>query len=434
MRSPSSILLHEGFIATAALSKFIDRLNRGEQKGYSKLIVLICNFLFSAFISLFPSSLISFIIGIFNHQYLSEFKTYYFLSMTIFILMISANLFAKQINIPMIFLQITFYIKLKYKSATKTYLIALVTTLILCGLGKQLFNVLFSALTRYGVQEETAGIMSIILAIGITISGYYTFPTNKQVRDINELLLSPFFIMISIGMSYLVSERNMITNFAEGNREISAYILAVFMLTAINQIINYLKMLFEKMHEFTENNRRVDLYTSLARSKYVSRRNQFKKQLGILKVNIIKLCNFIKKNYKNKRFYIKTTVIVAFFIISYFILMKADIFLSDFKIPEYIREFSFLLLIMGVFLYILFKFICLTIFKPKRAPKEKNFVLKCFSVLLFFISLFVYMITNYILAGNSHLTDISTILFGVASVLYTVSYLVEWLIGARDRV
>ncbi len=33
----------------------------------------------------------------------------------------------------------------------------------------------------------------------------------------------------------------MITNFAEGNREISAYILAVFMLTAINQIINYLK-------------------------------------------------------------------------------------------------------------------------------------------------------------------------------------------------
>lgn len=128
----------------------------------------------------------------FNNQFLIEFKTYYFLSMMIFILMILVNLFAEQINIPMILLRITFYIKLKYKSATKTYVIALVTTLILCGLGKQLFNILFSALNRYGVQEEIAGIMSIILAIGITISGYYTFPTNKQVRDINELLLSPF--------------------------------------------------------------------------------------------------------------------------------------------------------------------------------------------------------------------------------------------------
>ncbi|PSA95389.1 hypothetical protein C6370_10440 [Bacillus atrophaeus] len=432
MKSPSSILISEGLLATAAMSEFIDRLIK--KKNYSRLVVIICNLLFSAFISLFPSSLISFIISMFNNQFLLEFKTYYFLSMMIFILMILANLFAEQINIPMILLRITFYIKLKYKSATKTYVIALVTTLILCGLGKQLFNILFSALNRYGVQEEIAGIMSIILAIGITISGYYTFPTNKQVRDINELLLSPFFIIISIGMSYVVSERNMITNFAEGNREISAYILAVFMLTAINQIINYLKKLFEKMHESPENKETIDLYTSSAWSKYVSRRKQFKKQLGILKVNIIKLCTFIKKNYKNKRFYIKTTAIIAFFIVSYFILLKVDIFLFDFKIPEYIMNFLFLLLIIGVFLYILFKMICLTIFKLRGAPKEKIFVLKCFSILLFFLSIFLYIITDYILGDNSHFTNASVVLFGVASILYAVSYLVEWLLGARGRV
>ncbi|OIS70952.1 hypothetical protein A4A36_10835 [Bacillus subtilis] len=303
MKSPSSILISEGLLATAAMSEFIDRLMK--KKNYSRLVVIICNLLFSAFISLFPSSLISFIISMFNNQFLIEFKTYYFLSMMIFILMILVNLFAEQINIPMILLRVTFYIKLKYKSATKTYVIALVTTLILCGLGKQLFNILFSALNRYGVQEEIAGIMSIILAIGITISGYYTFPTNKQVRDINELLLSPFFIIISIGMSYVVSERNMITNFVEGNREISAYILTVFMLTAINQIVNYLKKLFEKMHESPENKETIDLYTSSAWSKYVSRRKQFKKQLEILKVNIFKLCTLIKKNYKNKMDFIK---------------------------------------------------------------------------------------------------------------------------------
>ncbi|MCY8840447.1 hypothetical protein [Bacillus atrophaeus] len=433
MKSPSSILISEGLLATAAMSEFIDRLMK--KKNYSRLVVIICNLLFSAFISLFPSSLISFIISMFNNQFLLEFKTYYFLSMMIFILMILANLFAEQINIPMILLRITFYIKLKYKSATKTYVIALVTTLILCGLGKQLFNILFSALNRYGVQEEIAGIMSIILAIGITISGYYMFPTNKQVRDINELLLSPFFIIISIGMSYVVSERNMITNFAEGNREISAYILAVFMLTAINQIINYLKKLFEKMHESPENKETIDLYTSSAWSKYVSRRKQFKKQLGILKVNIIKLCTFIKKNYKNKRFYIKTTAIVALFIVSYFILKKVNIFLSEFKIPEYIINFLSPLFIIGVFLYILFKMICLTIFKLRGAPKEKFVVLKCFSILLFFLSAFLYIITDYILGGNSHhLTNISAVLFGVASILYAVSYLVEWLISARGRV
>ncbi|MEC1624620.1 hypothetical protein [Bacillus mojavensis] len=434
MKSPSSILISEGLLATAAMSKFIDRLMKKE--NYSRLVVIICNLLFSAFISLFPSILISFIISMFNHQFLLEFKTYYFLSMMIFILMILANLFAEQINIPMILLRITFYIKLKYKSATKTYVIALVTTLILCGLGQQLFNILFSALNRYGVQEEIAGIISIILAIGITISGYYTFPTNKQVRDTNELLLSPFFIIISIGMSYVVSERNMITNFAEGNREISAYILAVFMLTAINQIINYLKKLFEKMHESPENENKetIDLYTSSAWSKYVSRRKQFEKQLGILKVNIIKLCTFIKTNYKNKRFYIKTTVIMAFFIVSYLILLKVDIFLSDFKIPEYIMNFLFLLLIIGVFLYILFKMICLTIFKLRGAPKEKIFVWKCFSMLLFFLSIFLYIITDYILGDNSHFTNASVVLFGVASILYAVSYLVEWLLGARGRV
>lgn len=375
MKSPSSILISEGLLATAAMSEFIDRLMK--KKNYSRLVVIICNLLFSAFISLFPSSLISFIISMFNNQFLIEFKTYYFLSMMIFILMILVNLFAEQINIPMILLRITFYIKLKYKSATKTYVIALVTTLILCGLGKQLFNILFSALNRYGVQEEIAGIMSIILAIGITISGYYTFPTNKQVRDINELLLSPFFIIISIGMSYVVSERNMITNFVEGNREISAYILTVFMLTAINQIVNYLKKLFEKMHESPENKETIDLYTSSAWSKYVSRRKQFKKQLEILKVNIFKLCTLIKKNYKNKRLYIKTTAIIAFFIVSYFILMKVDIFLSDFKIPEYIMIFLFLLPIIGVFLYILFKMICLTIFKVKGAER-KNFCVEVF--------------------------------------------------------
>ncbi|MGM0860663.1 MAG: hypothetical protein ACQEWH_08075 [Bacillota bacterium] len=432
MKSPSSILISEGLLATAAMSEFIDRLMK--KKNYSRLVVIICNLLFSAFISLFPSSLISFIISMFNNQFFLEFKTYYFLSMMIFILMILANLFAEQINIPMILLRITFYIKLNYKSATKTYVIALVTTLILCGLGKQLFNILFSALNRYGVQEEIAGIMSIILAIGITISGYYTFPTNKQVRDINELLLSPFFIIISIGMSYVVSERNMITTFAEGNREISAYILAVFMLTAINQIINYLKKLFEKMHESPENKETIELYTSSAWSKYVSRRKQFKKQLGILKVNIIKLCTFIKKNYKNKRFYIKTTAIIAFFIVSYFILLKVDIFLSDFKTPEYIMNFLFLLLIIGVFLYILFKMICLTIFKLRGAPKEKIIVLKCFSILLFFLSIFLYIITDYILGDNSHFTNASVVLFGVASILYAVSYLVEWLLGARGRV
>nr|WEZ47926.1 hypothetical protein P5625_05510 [Bacillus subtilis] len=431
MKSPSSILISEGLLATAAMSEFIDRLMK--KKNYSRLVVIICNLLFSAFISLFPSSLISFIISMFNNQFLIEFKTYYFLSMMIFILMILVNLFAEQINIPMILLRITFYIKLKYKSATKTYVIALVTTLILCGLGKQLFNILFSALNRYGVQEEIAGIMSIILAIGITISGYYTFPTNKQVRDINELLLSPFFIIISIGMSYVVSERNMITNFVEGNREISAYILTVFMLTAINQIVNYLKKLFEKMHESPENKETIDLYTSSAWSKYVSRRKQFKKQLEILKVNIFKLCTLIKKNYKNKRLYIKTTAIIAFFIVSYFILMKVDIFLSDFKIPEYIMIFLFLLPIIGVFLYILFKMICLTIFKVKGVPKEKIFVLKCFSILLFFLSVFLYIITDYILGDNSHFTNASVVLFGVASILYAVCYLVEWLLGARGR-
>lgn len=435
MKSPSAILISEGLLATAAMSKFIDRLMKKE--NYSRLVVIICNLLFSAFISLFPSILISFIISMFNHQFLLEFKTYYFLSMMIFILMILVNLFAEQINIPMILLRITFYIKLKYKSATKTYVIALVTTLILCGLGQQLFNILFSALNRYGVQEEIAGIISIILAIGITISGYYTFPTNKQVRDTNELLLSPFFIIISIGMSYVVSERNMITNFAEGNREISAYILAVFMLTAINQIINYLKKLFEKMHESPENENKetIDLYTSSAWSKYVSRRKQFEKQLGILKVNIIKLCTFIRKNYKNKRFYIKTTAIVALFIVSYFILKKVNIFLSEFKIPEYIINFLSPLFIIGVFLYILFKMICLTIFKLRGAPKEKFVVLKCFSILLFFLSAFLYIITDYILGGNSHhLTNISAVLFGVASILYAVSYLVEWLISTRGRV
>ncbi|MCY9166307.1 hypothetical protein [Bacillus atrophaeus] len=436
MKSPSSILISEGLLATAAMSKFIDRLMK--KKDYSKLVVIICNLLFSAFISLFPSSLISFIISMFNHQFLLEFKTYYLFFMVIFILMISANLFTEQINIPMILLRITFYIKLKYKSATKTYVIALVTTLILCWLGKQLFNILFSALNRYGVQEEIAGIMSIILAVGITISGYYTFPTKKQVRDINELLFSPFFIIISIGMSYVVSERNMITNFAEGNREISAYILAVFMLTAINQIINYLKKLFEKMHESPENKETIDpidLYISSACSKYVSRRKQFKKQLGLLKVKIIKLCIFIRKNYKNKRFYIKTTAIVALFIVSYFILKKVNIFLSEFKIPEYIINFLSPLFIIGVFLYILFKMICLTIFKLRGAPKEKFVVLKCFSILLFFLSAFLYIITDYILGGNSHhLTNISAVLFGVASILYAVSYLVEWLISARGRV
>lgn len=101
-------------------------------------------------------------------------------------------------------------------------------------------------------------------------------------------------------MSYVVSERNMITNFVEGNREISAYILTVFMLTAINQIVNYLKKLFEKMHESPENKETIDLYTSSAWSKYVSRRKQFKKQLEILKVNIFKLCTLIKRIIKTK--------------------------------------------------------------------------------------------------------------------------------------
>ncbi|MCY9009113.1 hypothetical protein MOE50_08895 [Bacillus inaquosorum] len=427
MRNFRSKLFNEGLIAIAFLAKAINKLNNIHNKGYITLSVFIINFLFSAFLSLFPSFIISIIIIIVfrDNSFIIEFKTYYVIFLTLFSALIFFNINQK-INIPKVLLRLLFCLRVKYKSILKIYILNFG---ILVFIGNILFENFLTMLQRYGVKEDMSPIVSIILAIGITVASFYGFPKNKDDRDINELILTPLFLIFTLIISYLVSKKNMLSNFSDGNKEMSTYILAMFMLTGISHIITYFKKLFEKIHDIPKNSRRIDLYASLAERKFIYRKIQMKKYLAILKLKANNIVKFMKNPNIQKKHFGLFSFVAIFFSIIFYILHSFELWLDGFKIPSYLLQGLYRFIIIVIFLYIIIRITLLILYKPKKTIKEKFFVIESVYMLLFFISAFLLVINSF----YSILLKTSFILFGVASIFFIICEVAKWLIGIKNN-
>lgn len=266
-----SLVLNEALLYIVLLAKIIDGFISKGEKNYKMLLALILNVLFSAIISAMLSLVISIILTIYKYSFSAEFLSYFFLFFVLFILMIGTNLFSNQINIPMIFFMMIFYLKKNFKSLMSIYWKFIAYVLLLMGSIMGLYKIINEIFIRYNLNDDIALLGSIILAIGITVAGFYAFPIDKKNRDMNELFLSPIFIIITIVLSYLVSEKNVIKNFEEGNIEISTYLTLIFILATVTQIITYFKKLFEKLHDITTSKEEIISHAEIAEELIKSR-------------------------------------------------------------------------------------------------------------------------------------------------------------------
>lgn len=159
-------------------------------------------------------------------------------------------------------------------------------------------NIIYGFLTKYGIQGGNIPIYTFITAAALTVSGYYAFPVNKDDRDINELILSPIIIVVNIGISYIISTENILKSLENGNSHIASSLLLFFIIATFIQVVNYLKKLFEKLHDLPKYKRRIHLNACLAKqiisfiSGYISKNiSQYKELIVVF------------KNSNNKRYF-----------------------------------------------------------------------------------------------------------------------------------
>ena len=70
-----------------------------------------------------------------------------------------------------------------------------------------MYYIILDFLNGFGIRGETAEVYSIVLSVGLAVAGAYSFPVEKDMRDFNELIISPVLIVSNIGISYVLAKK-----------------------------------------------------------------------------------------------------------------------------------------------------------------------------------------------------------------------------------
>ncbi|AIK35616.1 putative membrane protein (plasmid) [Bacillus pseudomycoides] len=283
---------------TAMFAGKIKIYNEKQIKNYELIIIQLYNAIFSIFFAIIGSFFVALAVSLFTKNLYSDWYVFFKIFMILNSLMILVNLSSKILNVPMILMRLIFSLKDKFHSVKrfglyigKLYLIVICSIFIL-------YLILLQFFTQYNVENEYSIIYALILSVALSVAGVYSFPVKKGDRDINELIVSPLYIVINIYIGYKTSKANILNNASQGNDDMTGNLLILFIITTFVQVITYLKKLFEMLHQLSEYEKEINNYASKGKKRFAFLKEGFKETL--IKFNQVVIDFKSIKNAKHK--------------------------------------------------------------------------------------------------------------------------------------
>ncbi|HFR4155989.1 teichoic acid transporter [Bacillus cereus] len=372
---------------------------------YQSILMIIYNIVCSVLLSLIGSVMASLILALFTRDFLSSWHISFKTLLMLNGLMIVLNLGTEKLNIPMLFLKAVFYIKEKFTSMNSFIKYTVIPYTFTFLTLYYMYYIILDFLNGFGIRGETAEVYSIVLSVGLAVAGAYSFPVEKDVRDFNELIISPVLIVSNIGISYVLAKKNALNNLKQGQEDIASYVFILFLIAAFLQVITYFKKLFEKLHdpELSKYEEVIGVYAVNGNERIAAVKGYMKLmsvEIGKVIKDFKGLKEFKKDKYVYFYFFICITISVLLFIGGSYI---SETIIVRFKKPISIICKYILLFLILVVLYKKLRFYVLSMLKDEEglSKREKweyfGLAFFIFGMLLFFITLLLSINLSYII-------------------------------------
>ncbi|WP_305454372.1 teichoic acid transporter [Bacillus mycoides] len=418
------------FEIIAIYAEKINIYNEKRVWKYQSILMIIYNIICSVFLSLIGSVMFSLILTIFTRDFLSSWHIAFKTLLVLNGLMIVLNLGTKKLNIPMLFLKAVFYIKEKFTSMNSfvRYTVIPYTFTILTLY--YMYYIILDFLNGFGIRGETAEVYSIVLSVGLAVAGAYSFPVEKDVRDFNELIISPVLIVSNIGISYVLAKKNALNNLKQGQEDIASYVFILFLIAACLQVITYFKKLFEKLHDSE-----LSKYEEVIGDYAVNGNERIAAVKGYMQLMSVEVGKVIKdfkglKEFKKDKyvyfyFFICFTISVLLFIGGSYI---SETIIVRFKKPISMVCKYILLLLILVVLYKKLSFYVLSMLKDEEGLSKRKkweyfgLAFFIFGMLLFFIMILLSINLSYIIV------TIIMFIFLISMFILGILSIINWLL------
>ncbi|HDR6275725.1 MULTISPECIES: teichoic acid transporter [Bacillus cereus group] len=393
------------FEIIAIYAEKINIYNEKQIWKYQYILMVIYNIVCSVLLSLIGSVMASLILALFTRDFLSSWHISFKTLLMLNGLMIVLNLGTEKLNIPMLFLKAVFYIKEKFTSMNSFIKYTVIPYTFTFLTLYYMYYIILDFLNGFGIRGETAEVYSIVLSVGLAVAGAYSFPVEKDVRDFNELIISPVLIVSNIGISYVLAKKNALNNLKQGQEDIASYVFILFLIAAFLQVITYFKKLFEKLHdpELSKYEEVIGVYAVNGNERIAAVKGYMKLmsvEIGKVIKDLKGLKEFKKDKYVYFYFFICITISVLLFIGGSYI---SETIIVRFKKPISIICKYILLLLILVVLYKKLRFYVLSMLKDEEglSKREKweyfGLAFFIFGMLLFFITLLLSINLSYII-------------------------------------
>lgn len=415
---------------SALLAEKINKDTNPSSLNYKSLLVFLYNSIFGVFISAVLSLCTAFLISPFTGILVNNFRTFFLILMVITGVMLITNLPTNQLNLPMLFLRVIFFIKFKIKSIMVFILVRVFISVFAIYISVYfLHSIIIKFLSQYGVQGEYISMYAYISSAALIVAGYYAFPVEKHERDLNELVLSPILIILNIRFSYQISKTNILHNLESGNVDIAAQLLIIFAIATFLQFVAYLKKLFEKIHDLPEYSRRTYFYAYLARKRISFGINQIKYLIS----QIIKLIKELKSIKKDRNFYLKLITSTCLTVGTWFMIIPLSrVKLPGLKLSKSVEIYLSYIIISAFIIFMTYRVYCLLILSLKgREHFERRTRWELFGIAITIFGVLITMIIALLSIELKFFIYLASLFIIIGAFIVSVSSLIRWLFTKR---
>lgn len=415
---------------SALLAEKINEDTNPSSLNYKSLLVFLYNSIFGVFISAVVSLCMAFLLFLFTETFVNNFQTFFLILMVITGIVLITNLPTNQLNLPMLFLRVIFFIKFKIKSIMFFILVRVFISVFAIFISVYfLHSTIIKFLSQYGAQGENISMYAYISSAALVVAGYYAFPVEKHERDLNELMLSPILIIINIWFSYQISKTNILNNLENGNMDIAAKLLIIFAIATFLQFVAYLKKLFEKIHDLPEYSRRTYFYAYLARKRISFGINQIK----YLILQIIKLIEELKSIKKDKHFYLKLIIFTCLTVgIWFMIIPLSRVNLPALKLSKSVETYLSCIIVLVFIIFMTYRAYCPLILSLKgREHFKRRTRWELFGIAIPIFGVLITMIAALLSIELSFFIYLASIFIIIGAFIISVSSFIRWLFTKR---
>jgi len=429
--TPVKDTIHIFFQFSALLAEKINEDIKHSSPNYRLIFIFLSNSIFGLFVSAILSLFISLLLFPFTMTLTNNFRAIFLVFTIMTGIMLITNLTSNQLNLPMLFLRIIFFLKFKVKSLIFFILVRIYLPVAAILISTYfLYRIIVNSLYRYGIENENISMYVVILSAALVVAGYYAFPVEKHERDLNELIISPILIIINIAISYLISKTNILQNLKSGNTDIAAKLLIIFAIATFLQFVTYFKKLFEKIHDLPQYSRRTYFYAYLARKRI----SFLVSQLKLISIRIIQLKNDIKSIKKDKYFFLHLITCIAIGLGSSFLLaLLSKIKLPPLRLNKTTETYLPYIIVLGLAIFLIYKscYLLVVCFNRKVSSSKKD-KLELFGIAIVMLGLSTTMILSVFSIQLKIFIYLSTIVVLSGSFIMIISSFIKWLFMKRQ--